>query len=98
MGTIKSVSLFFQEGNSDKVYNASIVEDAGAYTVKVSWGRRGGGLQEGTKAVRVPRAKAEREFDKCVREKRGKGYEELTSKNRPAAVAPPVGQGSASKA
>jgi len=98
MATIKSVSLFFQEGTSDKVYNASIVADAGAFTVKVSWGRRGGGLQEGTKAVRVSRAKAENEFDKCVREKKNKGYEELSVKNRPAPVAPPVGQGSGSKA
>jgi bifunctional non-homologous end joining protein LigD len=98
MATIKSVQLFFQEGSSDKVYNARIVEDGGAYTVKVEWGRRGAKLSEGAKAVRVSRAAAEREFDKCVREKRGKGYEEISAAVAPAAVAPPVGKGSASKA
>src|SRR5512143_1028967 len=98
MATIKSVQLFFQEGTSDKVYNAAIVDDGGAYTVQVSWGRRGSKLSEGNKAVKVSRAKAEATFDRLVREKRGKGYEELTANVRPAAVAPPVGQGSASKA
>lgn len=98
MGTVKSVQLFFQEGSSDKVYNASIIEDAGAYTVHVEWGRRGSKLSEGNKAVRVTRAVAERTFDKLVREKRGKGYEEIGAGVAPAIVAPPVGQGSGSKA
>ncbi|HTL33012.1 MAG TPA: WGR domain-containing protein [Kofleriaceae bacterium] len=98
MGTVKSVQLFFQEGTSDKLYNAQIVEDAGAYTVAVQWGRRGSKLQEGNKALRVTRAKAEATFDRIVREKRSKGYEEIAGNVRPAAVAPPSGQGSASKA
>ncbi len=98
MATIKSVQLFFQEGNSDKVYNAKLVDDAGAYTVQVEWGRRGSKLSEGNKCVRVSRALAEREFDKCVREKRSKGYEEVGAGKGPAPVAPPVGQGSGSKA
>src|SRR6185295_10801897 len=98
MGTVKSVQLFFQEGTSDKLYNAQIVEDAGAYTVAVQWGRRGSKLQEGSEAVRVSRAKAEATFDKIVREKRSKGYEEIAGNVRPAAVAPPAGQGSATKA
>ena len=51
---IKRVELFFQEGNSDKVYNASIVETApGTYTVAVEWGRRGSALNKGNKAVGV---------------------------------------------
>ena len=96
---VKSIELFFQEGSSDKVYNAQIVEDyASSYTVKVQWGRRGSGLQEGTKAVKVSLAVAEKKFEACVREKRNKGYEEKTAAVKPAAVAPPVGQGSGSKA
>jgi bifunctional non-homologous end joining protein LigD len=96
---VKSIELFFQEGSSDKVYNAQIVEEyANTYTVKVSWGRRGGGLNTGTKAVKVSLAIAEKKFESCVREKRNKGYEEKTAKLKPAAIAPPVGQGSASKA
>lgn len=96
---VKSIELFFQEGSSDKVYNAQIVEEyASSYTVKVQWGRRGSSLQEGTKAVKVSLAVAEKKFDSCVREKRNKGYEEKTAAVKPAAVAPPVGQGSGSKA
>ena len=96
---VKQIELFFQEGSSDKVYNAQIVEEyAGSYTVKVAWGRRGGGLQEGSKAVKVSLAVAEKKFESLVREKRNKGYEEKTGAVAPAAVAPPVGQGSGSKA
>lgn len=96
---LKKISLFFQEGTSDKVYECEVVEDgAGTYTVKVQWGRRGGPLQRGTKAVKVALAKAEKEFDKLVREKTNKGYQEVTAEVQPAAVAPPVGQGSASRA
>ncbi|HEY5920584.1 MAG TPA: WGR domain-containing protein [Kofleriaceae bacterium] len=98
MRPIKSVRLFFQEGTSDKIYNVTLLEDAGAYSVHVAWGRRGSTPQEGHKAVRVSRAKAEATFDRLVREKRGKGYEEVSATVQPAAVAPPVGQGSASKA
>lgn len=95
---IKSVELFFQEGSSDKVYNAQIVEDGGAYTVKVAWGRRGSTLNEGAKAVRVALAAAQRKYDALVREKTNKGYQQVTGHVQPAAVAPPVGEGSASKA
>jgi bifunctional non-homologous end joining protein LigD len=98
VAVIQSVQLFFQEGSSDKVYNAQIVDDAGAYTVRVQWGRRGAGLQEGTKAVRVSRAAAQTAFDRVVREKTGKGYQAITAQIRPAVVAPPVGEGSASRA
>ncbi|MCX5744736.1 MAG: WGR domain-containing protein [Proteobacteria bacterium] len=97
MGEVRSIKLFFQEGSSDKVYNAQIVEDGGAFTVSVQWGRRGATLAEGAKAVKVTRAVADKEFDRCVREKTKKGYEELKAGHKPAAVAPPVGEGSASK-
>ncbi|MGC4114636.1 MAG: WGR domain-containing protein [Myxococcales bacterium] len=99
MGTVRKIELFFQEGTSDKVYNARIVEDGpGTFTVKVEWGRRGSSLNEGTKAVRVTREVANRKFDSLVREKTGKGYEEVAGTVKPAAVAPPVGEGSGSKA
>ena len=95
--TVKSIQLFFQEGSSDKVYNAQIVEDGDLYTVHCQWGRRGASLQEGSKAVRVPLAAAQKKFDSLVREKTGKGYQEITTDVQPAAVAPPDGQGSGSK-
>ncbi|MDQ3335339.1 MAG: WGR domain-containing protein [Myxococcota bacterium] len=94
---IKSIELFFQEGSSDKVYNAEIVKDGDAYTVKCAWGRRGSSLQEGSKAVRVPLAQAHKKFDSLVREKTGKGYQAISEEVQPAAVAPPEGEGSGSK-
>lgn len=99
MGTVRRIELFFQEGTSDKIYNAAIVEDGpGTFTVKVEWGRRGSSPNTGTKAVRVTRAAADKKFDSLVREKTGKGYQVLTPEVRPAAVAPPQGEGSGSKA
>lgn len=97
MSTVKSVELFFQEGSSDKVYNAQIVKDGALYTVKCQWGRRGSTLQEGSKAVKVALAVAEKKFASLVREKTNKGYQEITTDVQPAAVAPPEGQGSGSK-
>jgi bifunctional non-homologous end joining protein LigD len=97
MATIKRIELFFQEGSSDKVYNAEIEEIGGAFTVHVEWGRRGSTLNKGDKAVRVTRAAAEATFAKLVREKTGKGYEERSTGHEPAAVAPPEGQGSGSR-
>jgi bifunctional non-homologous end joining protein LigD len=99
MAVVRSIELFFQEGSSDKVYNARVVEAGagGRFDVVVSWGRRGAGLNEGKKAVGVSRAEADKQFDRLVREKRGKGYEERTVDHQPAAVAPPDGEGSASK-
>ncbi|MEQ1503369.1 MAG: WGR domain-containing protein [Myxococcota bacterium] len=94
---LRSIELFFQEGTSDKVYTAAIIADAGAYTVRVGWGRRGSRLNEGTKAVRVSLAEATKKFDALVREKKGKGYEEVTAAVQPADVAPPEGEGSGSK-
>ena len=44
MKAVRSIELFFQEGSSDKVYFATILEDASSYTVKVEWGRRGSAL------------------------------------------------------
>lgn len=99
MAIVRSVELFFQEGTSDKVYNVRIEEDGkGLYTVHCEWGRRGAGsLNTGTKAKKVPLERAEREYEKVVREKTGKGYQAVTTDLKPAAVAPPAGEGSASR-
>src|SRR5262249_12944701 len=95
---IKSIKLFFQEGSSDKVYHATIIEtEPGKYTVAVEWGRRNGGLQKGNKAVGVSLEDAEKAYDRLVREKTNKGYQAITEEVKPAAVAPPMGEGSGSK-
>jgi len=94
----KKTELFFQEGSSDKLYTAEfVVHDDGSCSVKVSWGRRGAGLNTGNKAVRVARAAAVKVFDRLLREKTNKGYEVITDDVAPADVAPPEGEGSASK-
>ena len=98
MTVIKRVELFFQEGTSDKVYNATIIETGpGKYTVAVEWGRRGASLNKGNKAVGVSLEQAEKVYARLVREKTGKGYQEIAGEVKPAAVAPPVGEGSGSK-
>lgn len=92
MGTIRKIELFFQEGTSDKVYDAKIVEDGpGTFTVHVEWGRRGSSLNTGAMAERVTRAAADQKFDSLVREKTGKGYQAIAAAVKPAAVAPPEG-------
>ena len=98
MSLVKSIELFFQEGSSDKVYNAYIIKDGDGYTVKVAWGRRGSRLNEGAKAIKVPLAAAQKKYDSLVNEKTRKGYQPITPEVRPAAVAPPIGEGSASRA
>lgn len=97
--TVRAVSLFFQEGTSDKVYNATIVEDgSGTYSVDVEWGRRGSKLNRGRKAIKVSLAVAEKTYARLVREKTSKGYEELTDAVQPQEQAPPEGEGSGSRA
>jgi bifunctional non-homologous end joining protein LigD len=94
----KAIELFFQEGTSDKLYHARIVETAaGKYDVEVEWGRRGSSLNKGKKAVGVSLEAAEKTYAKLVREKTGKGYQEIAGEVKPAAVAPPEGEGSGSK-
>lgn len=96
---VQSVKLFFQEGNSDKVYHATLLDEGGgAFSVEVEWGRRGSKLNRGRKAVKVPRAAAQKTFDQLVREKTSKGYERITEAVQPAPVAPPEGEGSGSRA
>lgn len=73
---IRSIQLFFQEGNSDKVYEIELLESgADAYVVNFRYGRRGGALKDGTKTVfPVPLAEAEKLFAELENEKRKKGY------------------------
>ncbi len=93
----KAIELFFQEGTSDKLYIARIVETGGKHDVEVEWGRRGSSLNKGKKAVGVSIDAAEKTYAKLVREKTGKGYQEIAGDVKPAAVAPPDGEGSGSK-
>jgi len=78
MNTIDSVQLFFQEGNSDKVYNVRLEMDETGYNVFFSYGRRDGNMTEGYKVQGSSEAVARKEFDKLVLSKTRKGYQRCT--------------------
>ncbi len=79
---VQSKTLYFKQGASDKVYQASIVlappGHAGAkpgYLVVIAYGRRGSTMQTATKTnMAVPLDKAESIYMKIITEKTGEGY------------------------
>ena len=73
---VADITLYFREGNSDKVYQASIVEEQEGFTVHYAYGRRGSTLKTGTKTQQpVSREKAEAIYQKLVSTKQAKGYQ-----------------------
>ena len=100
---IKQVSLYFQEGRSDKVYEVDLCEvGPDQYVVNFRYGRRGTALRDGSKTpAPVPLAEAERVFDSVVEEKLAKGYKHSPPSGPPekaevpsAPVAGSIGGGS----
>lgn len=92
---LPSTTLYFREGNSDKVYQASIEEaDHNRFHVSFAYGRRGTTLYTGRKTSEpVTYDEAQSIFNKLVNEKRAKGYREgeaatsyHTSQDQPAAT------------
>ena len=77
MKLIKQTTLFFQEGNSDKVYEVDLCEmGVNQYVVNFRYGKRGATLNEGSKTAQpVSLAEAEKIFDKLANEKIKKGYQ-----------------------
>lgn len=75
METAKSVSLFFQEGSSDKQYDVSLEKENDGWVVNFKYGRRGNCNNSGSKTQGpVPYGVALKTYDKLVKEKMGKGY------------------------
>lgn len=73
--TPENITLFFQQGSSDKVYQAELLQDGDAFLVNFAYGRRGATLKTGTKTqAAVPYEKAKKIYDKLVADKMGKGY------------------------
>jgi len=73
---MESITLYFREGPSDKVYQASIAPKDDGYHVHFAYGRRGSTLNTGSKTqapVTYPIAKDI--YDKLIREKMAKGYQ-----------------------
>ena len=74
------VNLFYTNGSSDKVYQASIEAVEGGHIVNFQYGRRGSALRSGTKTKDpVDYEKAKKIFDKLIASKKSKGYTEDTS-------------------
>ena len=72
---MEQTTLYYREGSSDKVYQASIEQQNGGYVVNFAFGRRGTTLQTGTKTqAPVSYEEAKKIFDKLVNEKTAKGY------------------------
>ncbi|MCY2928607.1 MAG: WGR domain-containing protein [Planctomycetota bacterium] len=71
----KSITLYFREGSSDKVYQAGIEPKGAGFVVNFAYGRRGTTLQTGTKTAKpVDYQSALSIYDKLVKEKMAKGY------------------------
>lgn len=71
------ITLYYREGSSDKVYQASIEPQGEAFVVNFSYGRRGSTMNTGTKTPSpVDYDSAKKIYDKLVREKKAKGYME----------------------
>ncbi len=71
----ETVTLYYREGSSDKVYQARIEPQGELFVVTFAFGRRGALLQTGTKTSSpVDYQTAKNTYDKLVREKLAKGY------------------------
>lgn len=71
----EQASLYYRDGNSDKVYHAQLEPKDDGWVVNFQYGRRGSALQSGSKtAAPLAYAKAKAAYDKIVGEKVSKGY------------------------
>jgi len=72
---MESITLYYRDGRSDKVYQASIEPKPSGFVVNFAYGRRGSTLTTGTKTQSpVSFEEAQNIHSKLVREKLAKGY------------------------
>lgn len=72
---MQSITLYFKQGGSDKVYRAAIEQKDDGHVVTFAYGRRGTTLQTGTKTQQpVTYEHAKKVYDKLVADKMAKGY------------------------
>jgi len=72
-----NTTLYFTNGNSDKVYKASIEKAEDGFLVNFAYGRRGNSLRTGTKTqTPVDIEKARILYNKLIKSKTSKGYTE----------------------
>src|ERR1035437_8923024 len=71
------IALYYREGSSDKVYQASIEPQGDLFVVNITYGRRGSTMNTITKTqMPVDHDSAKNIYDKLVRDKKAKGYTE----------------------
>jgi bifunctional non-homologous end joining protein LigD len=71
----ESVSLYYRDGGSDKVYQAQLEQVGQGWTVKFQYGRRGNTLQTGTKTAQpIGYDNAKEVYDALIVSKTSKGY------------------------
>ena len=72
----ENITLYFQQGGSDKVYSASLEEvENEQFVVNFAYGRRGATLKTGTKTKKpVDYGTAKKAYDQLVKSKTSKGY------------------------
>lgn len=76
---MKSASLYFREGSSDKVYHATVEEKDGGHVVNFQYGRRGGTMNTGSKTSSpVTLDEAVKVWTKLINSKLAKGYRHMT--------------------
>ena len=77
---MKTASLYFKEGSSDKVYHSTVEPKGDKFVVNFQYGRRGGGMTTGSKTSSpVGLEEAIKVWTKLVDSKLAKGYRHMTS-------------------
>jgi bifunctional non-homologous end joining protein LigD len=72
---MESITLYYRDGRSDKVYQASIEPEQSGFVVNFAYGRRGSTMTTGTKTQSpVSFEEAQNIHSKLIREKLAKGY------------------------
>jgi bifunctional non-homologous end joining protein LigD len=72
---MEQITLYYRQGASDKVYQATIEPNGNQYVVNFAYGRRGTTLQTGSKTQSpVDLESARAIYEKLVQEKKSKGY------------------------
>src|SRR5256885_1680016 len=72
---MEQITLYFKNGGSDKVYQASIEPTKDGYLVNFAYGRRGSTMQTGTKTATAVNLEAARGiYERLVKEKMAKRW------------------------
>jgi len=88
------ITLYYREGSSDKVYQASLVEVGGLWEVHTAHGRRGNALTTAKKTLKPePYSVALRIYERLIAEKIRKGYRESETNVPAHSVAVPESTG-----